>query len=43
LQSDVPDMWQRDLDIVRGYTVRGVYQILTIQSPAPVDVVGEMV
>jgi hypothetical protein len=33
LQADIHDRWQWDPDIVGGYTVRGVYQILTTQTP----------
>jgi hypothetical protein len=43
LQSDIPDRWQWDPDIVGGYTVRGAYQILTMRALPSVDGVGDLV
>jgi len=43
LQSDIPNRWQWDPDIVDGYTVRGVYQILATQTLPSDDGVLDLV
>jgi len=43
LQSDVSDRRQWDPNIAGGYTVRGVYQILTTQTSLSADALGDMV
>ena len=43
LYSDISDRWQWDLDISKGYTVNGAYQILTSHVAHSSDVLGDLV
>jgi len=43
LQTNTLDRWQWDPNIHDGYTVRGAYQILTIQDSLTVDVTRDLV
>jgi hypothetical protein len=42
LQVQSPDLWQWQLDPDRGYSVRGAYQILTSQQPAPLSAAEDL-
>ncbi|MCI68498.1 heat-shock protein, partial [Trifolium medium] len=37
LQDHFPDRWQWQPDLVKGYTVRGAYQLLTAQVAFTLD------
>ncbi|MCI44578.1 heat-shock protein, partial [Trifolium medium] len=43
LQVQSPDSWQWRPDPIRGYSVRGAYQILTSHPPVPVDDVDDLI
>ena len=43
LYSDISDRWHCDPDISEGYTVNGVYKILTSQVAHSPDVLGDLV
>ncbi|MCI07155.1 hypothetical protein A2U01_0028219 [Trifolium medium] len=42
-QAQIPDMWQWRPDPVRGYSVRGAYQLLTSHSFDPLDAVEDLI
>jgi hypothetical protein len=43
LQVQSPDTWQWQPNLVRGYSVRGAYQLLTSRHLVPQDAVADLI